>query len=251
MSSIKAAPEAEHRQGFRVEAELKAVVQIKEGPEDVWKEVTSVSTVSRNGAGFSLSRGCRVGRLVTIVAPIPTELRAYDHDKELYPVMGIVQYCNEGMLGTEKVFHVGVGFIGKKIPDSFKIDPTQNYRISGMSKDGLWEVTESGTQFKNRKNPRYWMSLPVTLTLIQKEAKSIAREDTFTRNIGAGGVSVASSLNAGVGDKIKFACKPLDFYAIGVVRNVKTVKNEPPTLHLAFLEDEFPIEKVIRLQSAA
>ncbi len=248
MSSLNAVV-IDPRTESRVNAELKAVIQVKEGDGKSWKEVADVSTVSRNGAGFSLSRGCSVGRLITIVMPMPRELRAYDEDKELYPVMGIVQYCNEGMVGNKKVFHVGAGFVGKNIPKSFTEDPMQNYRITGMSKEGLWEITESGTKFQNRKNPRYWISLPVTISLIQKENKSITREDTVTRNVGAGGVSIASSLNASVGDKVKFACKGLDFYAIGVVRNTKS--GETPTVHLEFLDDEFPIEKVIRMQAAA
>lgn len=251
MSSLKIVSDAEHRQEPRIESELKAVVQFKEGPDDAWKEITAVSTVSRNGAGFSLSRPCGVGRLVTIVLPMPAELRAYDEDKELYPIIGIVQYCNKGMIDSEEVYHVGVGLVGKKLPESFRADPRQNYRITGMNKDGLWEITESDSRFQKRKNPRYWISLPVSIALIQKEEKAIARQETYTKNIGAGGVSITSSLNANVGDKVKFACKAVDFYAIGVIKNIQTPKNESPTLHLEFLENEFPIEKLMRMQAAA
>lgn len=251
MSTLSIVPEADHRQEPRLSTELRAVVQIKNGGDEVYKEITSVSTVSRNGAGFTLSRGVPVGRLLTIVLPLPKKFRAYDEDSDLYPVMGIVQYCNEGMIGTSKVFHVGVGFTGKTIPSSFREDPTQNFRITGMNKDGLWEITESVSQFQNRKKPRHWISLPVTISLIQKEEKSITREETFTKNIGAGGVSVTSSLNASAGDKVKFACKPLDFYAIAIVRNIKSEKEGISTLHLEFIDDEFPVEKVISMKSAA
>jgi hypothetical protein len=251
MSRLTLVPEADHRQAPRVATELKAVVQIKDGSDEIFKEITSVSTVSRNGAGFSLSRSCPVGRLVTIVLPLPKELRAYDHENDLYPVMGIVQYCNEGMIGTKKVFHVGVGFIGKTIPDSFRKNPTQNYRITGMNTDGLWEITESVSEFKNRKKPRHWISFPVTISLIHKEERSITREETFTKNVGAGGVSVTSSLSAVAGDKVKFACKPLDFYAIAIVRNVKSDTEGVSTLHLQFLGEEFPIDKIISIQAAA
>lgn len=240
---------ADPRVENRVTADLKAMVQVREKDGETWKEIVDLSTVSRNGAGLTLSRPCVVGRLITLVLPLPREFRAYDHDKDLYPVMAIVQYCNEGMVGPDKVFHVGAGFVGKVIPESFKADPTQNYRITGMNKEGFWEVTESGREFQNRKKPRYWISLPVSIALIQREEKSIKREETFTRNVGAGGVSIASSLNANVGDKVKFACKSLDFYTIGVVRN--TAPGDSPTVHIEFLEDEFPIEKLIRMQAAA
>ena len=118
-----------------------------------------------------------------------------------------------------------------------------------MNRDGLWDITESRRQFQNRKDPRYWISLPVAIALIQKEDKSITREETYTKNVSAGGVSIASSLNASVGDKVKFACKGLNFYAMGVVRNI--IPGDSPTVHLKFLDNEFPIEKVIRMQNAA
>jgi PilZ domain len=240
---VKTAPE--NRRVDRVDSELKTIVQVKDGSGETWKEVTKVTTVSRNGAGFSLPRPVSVGRLVTLVMPLDPELRAYDEDKEVYPVLGLVQYCNQGKVNGETVFHVGVGFVGKNVPESFKADPTQSYRISGMRKDGLWEITEAESQFKNRKTPRYWISLPVTISLLQKAEQSGAREETFTKNISGGGVSVACSLVAAVGDKVKFACKEIDFYAVALVRNRKVGKNESPTLHLQFIDVELPVEKVI------
>jgi len=243
--SLQSTPAPESRRVDRVPSELKTIVQVKESDQETWKEVTKVSTVSRNGAGFSLPRPVKVGRLVTLVMPLDAELRAYDEDKELYPVLGLVQYCNQGMVDGEPVYHVGVGFVGKHVPESFKTDPSQSYRICGMKKDGLWEITEAESQFKNRKQPRYWISLPVTVSLLQKAEQAIAKEETFTKNIGAGGVSVSCSLTAGVGDKVKFACREIDFYAVAIVRNRKFPKNESPTLHLEFIDDHLPVEKII------
>ncbi len=244
-NSLQSTTAPENRRVERTPSELKTIVQVKESEDETWKEVTRVTTVSRNGAGFSLPRPCKVGRLITLVMPLDPALRAYDEDKELYPVMGLVQYCNPGVVNGEAVYHVGVGFVGKQIPESFKADATQNYRISGMKKDGLWEITEADSQFKNRKQPRYWISLPVTISLLQRAEQAVAKEETYTKNIGAGGVSVSCSLMAGVGDKVKFACKEIDFYAIALVRNRKSPKNESPTLHLEFIDDELPVEKVI------
>jgi len=235
----------------RVPTELKTIVQVKESDAESWKEVTRVATISRSGAGFTLPRPCTVGRLVTLVMPLDPDLRAYDHDKELYPVMGLVQYCNEGLVDGQRVYHVGVGFIGKQIPDSFKADPSQSYRISGMTQDGLWEVAEAESQFKNRKKPRYWVTIPVTISLLQKAGQAIDKEETFTKNVGSGGVSVSCTLVAGVGDKVKFACRELDFYAVALVRNRKAAKGEIPTLHLEFLDSELPIEKVIATKTVS
>ncbi len=252
---VRPIPEAEPvidlRRSERALTDLKTIVQVNEGDEDLWKEVTKVNTVSRNGVGVSLSRSCTVGRLVNLVLPMPKEFRAYDNDLDLYEVMGIVQHCNAATFDGKTVYHVGIGLIGKEIPESFKQNPNQNYRISGMSPDGFWAITESESQFTKRKKPRTWLTMPVSIALIQREEKSLAKEETFTKNISAGGVSVTTTLNATIGDKVKFACRVLDFYSIAVVRNRKQVEGETPTLHLEFEDAQFPMEKLLLLQRSA
>lgn len=244
MSNTDTSDNSDLRNANRVELKLEAVVRIKDGPDDNWKEITEISTVSRNGAGFAISRACPIGRLVSIVLPMPRDLRTYDLDEKLYPVMGIVQNCYKTTVGGKELFYVGVAFIGKNIPESFKTDPTQSYRVDGMGDDGMWRVVETKTQFKTRKHPRIWERLEVSLTLLRPETKSVEKETTVTQNIGAKGVSVESGLEASVGDKIKFQCKDMDFFAMAVVRNRKLEQNKPTTLHLEFIDGIFPIEKI-------
>lgn len=244
MSNSETTGNSELRKANRVALELEAVVQIKDGLDENWKEVTEISTVSRNGAGFALSRECPIGRLVSIVLPMPRDLRAYDLDEKLYPVMGIVQNCYKTKVSGKELYYVGVAFIGKSIPESFKADPTQSYRVDGMREDGMWQVVETKTQFKTRKHPRIWERLDVSLTLLRPETKSVEKETTVTQNIGAKGVSVESGLDAKVGDKIKFQCKDMDFFSLAVVRNRKLAQNKPTTLHLEFIDGIFPIEKI-------
>lgn len=249
-SSIASTSVPEGRVAERVPAEFKTIVQVRESNDDSWKQVTNVTTVSRNGAGFSLTRPVKVGRLVTLVMPLARDLRAYDLDEQLYPVMGLVQYCNKGIIDGSSVYHVGIGFIGKTVPESFKADPTQNYRISGMSADGLWMVTEAESQFKNR-GPRHWIAIGVTITQINNIDKSTVKEETYTKNIGLGGASVVCSLIAARGDKVKFACPEVNFYSMAVVRQRRANGEDRPTLHLQFIDGEFPIAKLLALHPAA
>lgn len=238
---------SESRRVPRVSTELKTIVQVKESPDESWKEVTAVTTVSRNGAGFTLSRKCEVGRLVSLVLPMPDELRAYNRYDELYPVLGLVQHCNPVTVDGQTVYHVGVGFIGKEVPESFKADPRQNYRFCGMTDDGLWRITEVQTAFKARKNARFWKSIEVTISQMKKGKGESAKETAKTKDISAKGLSVPCSLEIEAGDKVKVACKQYDFYAIAEVRNRKESKdeNQPPTIHLQFVEEEFPMNKVL------
>jgi len=233
----------EHRAEPRQEAELKSIVKVA-GDGEPWKEITRVTTVSRTGVGFTLTRPCKVGRLVTMVLPMPTELRAYDHNAELYPVMALVQNCYKSFETGEECYHVGAALIGKDIPDSFRIDPSQNFRIDGMHANGLWKVVEVESSFKARKHQRYWERLKITLTLLKSETKTTEKEATVTLNIAAKGASVVSELDAHPGDKVKFTCKELDFFSLAVVRNRKLSADGHTTLHLEFIDAVFPTEKI-------
>ncbi|MBK7513224.1 MAG: hypothetical protein IPI76_13290 [Chloracidobacterium sp.] len=51
-------PNNEKRTAERVINPTRTLVQVKEADDVNWKEITNVTTVSRNGAGFTLSRRC-------------------------------------------------------------------------------------------------------------------------------------------------------------------------------------------------
>jgi len=239
---------ADNRKDERLETNLQTLVRVKESEDETWKEVVNVTGVSQLGAGFDLSRPVTVGRLVALVLPMPPEFRAYDRDESAYAVMGLVQYCNKSNSDDGIIYHVGVAFIGKQVPESYKTSPLQSYRISGMSPDGLWQITEANTQFKKRSSSRYRMGLSVTVSLIRKEKGPIVKETAITKDISVNGASVICSLEVQPGEKVKFGCKALDFYAIALVRNRKEIPNEKTTLHLEFIEQEISLDKIFLLQ---
>lgn len=256
MSSPKNTPKTEKRIDERVPTELRTIVQVRQSETESWKEITDVSTVSRSGAGFTLSRECTVGHLITLVLPLPPELRAYDKAEELYPVMGLVQYCNRVTVSDETVFHIGVGFVGNQIPDSYKANPSQGYRITGVQENGLWQITEAESPFKPRKNPRMWVSEKVSIILIkkdrsEKDRNENYRENTVTQNISLNGMSVECSLDADVGDRVKITCKAHDFYSLANVRNRKLTTGRPATLHLEFVNNKFPMDKLYAARNQA
>lgn len=237
----------ESRRSPRLATALKTIVQVKESHDESWKEVTDVTTVSMNGAGFTLTRKCEVGRLVSLVLPMPDEFRAYNKTDELYPVLGLVQHCNPVTIDGETFYHIGVGFVGKEVPASFKEDPKQNYRFCGMSEDGLWRITEANSSFKARKNARFWKSLEITISQMKKGKGESGKETAHTKDISASGISIPCSLDVAIGERVKVASKEHDFYAIAEVRNRKESKqkDQPPTLHLQFIDQEFPMTKIL------
>lgn len=220
-------------------------VYVRESLKSSWSEPINVKIVSSFGAGFDVSRECRLGTLIRLELALAKELRAFDQDTEVYSVVALVQHCNK--LGTriDDGYHLSVIFVGKDFPESYAVNPTQAYRLTGAAQDGLWKVTECTSQFKPRQYPRFDIKLNVELGLIQQSERTIVKELTVTRDIGSSGVSVVSTLDAKRGDKIKFACRDIDFYAIAVVVNRRNLFGEKDLLHMKFVDHKFPIERIL------
>jgi hypothetical protein len=222
---------------------LTAVVKGKEG-DISWKENAEVTSVSSSGAGFFIQRECSVGRLVSLMLPMPSHLRSYDRDKKLYRIWGLVQYCYESGGEDGPGFHAGVAFVGKDAPYSYQRNPEQSYRVCGMGKSGLWRVEELESNFKKRRSTRYWNTIDASLFLLDDELNSVADEKTVTENISESGASVFSSLRVDVGDRVKFLCQSPPFSSLSIVRNRRIGADDRTRVHLEFVEDFFPILEI-------
>jgi PilZ domain len=239
--------ESENRTAVRRSLRVPTVVQFRDTQENTWKEVTQITTVSKNGAGLILSRECPVGRLISLVMQMPTDLRLYDHYAPVYPMLGVVQNCTPATVDGKSVYHVGVAFIGKKVPSAAKADPKQCYRIVSQSKDGLWNVVESPNEFQSRKHSRLWRRFEVTISLRDHEKRTSRREQVFTRDVSLGGMAVWGPLDANIGDRVKVSSKDHDFYSMALVRN-RTDHEQDETkslVHFEFDGAEFPMSKIV------
>lgn len=235
---------AENIEEAPVATTMYAVIKVKESVNEQWKETAEVVSSSSTGAGFYIGRECHVGRLVSIMLPLPPEFRRYDHAKELYQIWGVVQHCHmrppEEMTG----YHVGVAFIGKHAPDSYKKNPMQNYRICGMSEGGLWKVAESVKEFKPRKGPRFYHPVNHYLAIVNGRGHSLSGEWAVTENISKNGAAVVSALDLHVGDQVKFISEKFDFSGLAVVCGRQDTDNGRARLSLHFVENNFPIRQI-------
>ncbi len=185
-----------------------------------------------------------VGRLVSLIMPMPRHLRCYDRDKELYRVWGLVQHCSPVSGDGESGFHVGVAFVGKHVPRSYNENPLQSYRIAGMHEDGTWRIVEAKSDFVVRRHPRYWVSLEIYLSALDDDKNMITDEKAATENVSLSGAAVYSDLDVNIGDSVNFDCVAHNFSAIAIVRNRQDYDNELPKLHLEFINAAFPVEEV-------
>jgi hypothetical protein len=235
----------EYRSAPRKPAAVKAVVQIREDDGNTWKEIIEIQTVSKNGAALLLSKECPVGRLVSLALQMPAEMRAYDFYSDVYAMLAVVQNCSPVTINDKIAYHIGVAFIGKKMPDSFKENPSQTYRIVGMSSQGLWTVTEAARKFINRKSTRFWRRFEVAVSLRDQESRSTKRQMAMTRDVSLGGMSVWGPLEAKIGDRVKISSKEHDFFGMAIVRNRTEHDDDTKTMiHFEFDGMEFPIARI-------
>ena len=224
---------------------LHAVVKAKDKDDKQWKEVADLISVSATGSSFNLPRSCEVGTLVSLMIPLPAHLRCYDHDKEFYRVWGLVQHCETVPAEEPSRYHIGVAFIGKNAPASHREDPQQHYRVSGVNEVGMWSVTESKTPFKKRGDVRFWTPVDLYLALIDTKDGSAGGERTTAENVSRSGAAVFTTLDVGIGDRVKFISAEYDFSGLAIVCNRQVGEDDRTRLHLKFVENTFPIETLI------
>ena len=196
----------ERRKENRSSSGLSAVVKGRESKADFWKESTDLVTVSRIGASFELQRACQVGRILSILANMPANLRCYDEDKKQYRVWGLVQHCSP-VYENPDLFLVGVAFIGKYAPKTYLEDPLRTYRVVGMDEEGFWNVGETKEPFVSRAYHRFKYAAGVKLGNLKTEGEANSIDfDAVTEDVGSGGASVFTSLDVETGDAVRFVC---------------------------------------------
>ena len=226
---------------------LYAVVKARDGAgERQWKEVADLISVSPTGASFNLPRSVEAGTLVSLMIPMPPHMRCYDFDKEFYRVWGLIQHCAPMNGDDATKYQVGVAFIGKKEPRGHHENPARHYRISGVDSDGLWKVQEANSEFKKRADVRFWTPIDLYLALIDRKEGSLGGERTTTENVSRSGAAVFTTLEVGVGDRVKFISEKYDFSGLAVVCNRQKGADDRMRLHLRFVATSFPIEALMK-----
>lgn len=222
-----------------------SIVCVRENVFEEWIEVVELTAISRFGAGLSLRRECRVGRLISLSLADSNKLKKQENIDLDKSVVCLVQQCTEVTVGGKPAFHIGVVFVGNTFPSSYDSDPQQCYRICGNDSNGLFKITEVAGQFRARRHPRFQMELELNLLLINTVDRSIVRSTGITRDVSASGALVVCTLDANPGDKIKVGCREIDFHGIAVVKDRKSRFGYELQLHLEFGEERFPIERVL------
>lgn len=224
--------------------ESRVILEVRSSPTDSWAVEIETQALSRFGASFDVERECNVGQLVNIRFPAAMADEFFDRGGDPLSIVCLVQQSNRVIVDGKSRFHISVAFVGETFPDSYNADPLQSYAVCGSHENGFFRITESEKPFKARRHPRFGFQLELTLVHIKKTDKTTVRAPGFTKNISVSGISVISTLEAQIGDKIKVGSLDLDFYGIAVVRNRRSLVGVENLLHLEFLDSAFPTSRV-------
>jgi hypothetical protein len=236
----------------RIALTLPVKVEGKDSKDKGWDEITRLKDISAFGAGFTLRRPVKRGRLLLLTLPMPRKMRCYDYLESQYRVWAIVRRCIKGETRAEEgLYLIGVAFIGNLPPKSYLEDPALIYEISDRNDDGLWEIDtapreplEEHLSKEDRRHSRYEIPLNVTVEVTDPEGNVLRREDTVTENISISGASVFSSIELEIGSFIKLSCKQYSTSIKAVVRGKRLGPDGIPRLHIEFIDSYFPLEGI-------
>jgi hypothetical protein len=249
MSSV--VDEKESRRIQRIALPLPTRVEVNISQKVSWNEVTRLSDISAFGAGFSLKRPVKRGRILLMTIPMPRQLRVYDFTEEQYRIWGCVRRCLPVTMGSEKKYVIGVAFIGKSPPSSYISDPATLYEISQRENNGFWRLTPANTKSDEsnlpkdiRRQTRLPIPEPISLEIMDDAGNVTGSETTVTENVSLGGASVFTSLQAEPGTFVNVLSERTNIKIISVVRGKRTGPDGIPRLHLEFIDDFFPLDGI-------
>jgi len=231
----------------RVRARLPLSLPIRifcrETAEHEWTEKTRLLDVNQFGAGFTLTRPVEVGRLIHLSIPLPHQLRCYDQFEPQYPVWGLVRHI--AVLRSEPPwFRVGVAFVGKHAPASYREDPTSKYDpIPIMTGTGsLWRLGQRPYP-KQRRETRLQIPLEVLVEAFDGNGRTSLQEHTVTEAITSLGACIPCTLDVSVGRVLRISSVTDGVSIFGAVRSRELGTDGITRLGLEFIGDRWPLER--------
>lgn len=217
-----------------------------------WEEITRLRDVSAFGAGFTLKRPIKRGRLIQMTIPLPRQLRCYDFSEPNYKIWGIVRRCLALNLNrlTEQ-YAIGVAFIGKRPPESFYNDPSKIFEINTRDDDGLWQIMdapampdERHVSKEDRRHSRFPIPVNLIIETLDDTRTVMGTEITVTENISLGGAAIFTSLKPEIGSFIRVRSEQHNISIIAIVRGKRMGLDGIPRLHVEFIDRFFPLEGI-------
>ncbi len=246
--------EKENRRIQRIALPLPARVEIKVDERITWDEITRLSDISAFGAGFTLKRPVKRGRLVLMTVPMPRQLRSFDYSEPQYRIWGLVRRCiSIGKSASEPLYSIGVAFTGKAPPKDFIQNPARLYDISHREDEGngFWHLLHADIKADDsslprdlRRQTRFHIPEVLLLEMVDDAGNVIASETSVTENVSLGGAAVFTTLKIDAGAFLRVTSERFNITILSVVRGARVAGDGITRLHLEFIDRFFPLEGI-------
>jgi hypothetical protein len=245
----------ENRRIQRISLPLPCRVEVKLDKENGWNAITRLSDVSAFGAGFTLDRPIKRGRLVHLTTPMPRQLRSFDYSEPQYRIWCIVRRCiSIGDSLHRPEYSIGVAFVGKTPPPSYLEHPGMLYDVAdkGDADGTLYRLVpadmfadDSGLPQELRKQTRYQIPESLVLEKVDETGNVLASESTVTENISLGGAAVFTTLEVEAGTFLRVTSPRFGVTILSIVRGKRSGHDGITRLHLEFIDRFFPLEGIV------
>ena len=226
----------------RLALHLPVRVQGRETPDFEWTEITRLANVTPFGAGFPLKHPTEKGRLLYMTIPMPRQLRVFDHVEDQYRIWAIVRHMKSSDAEKERVFHVGVAFIGKRPPASFEKEPWKRYEISTSAFQALQGADEILTPITDqRAHTRYNIAVDMRVELVDLNGEVVMSEHTVTEDISTKGATIFTTLQIPKGRFIRLTSDQHGITTHAAIRSRSTGVDGVPRIHVEFIDKEWPL----------
>jgi hypothetical protein len=199
-----------------------------------WHEMATTVNAGFAGAAFTLRHPVTRGHALHLSLPLPKNYRSYDLTAASYSVFAVVRNTVALPDGMQRV---GVMFLGRHPPRGHAQNPGGLYLLSTDVAPGPGGAhVHSGPE--RRLRPRYDLAIQLKITRPQPVAFGPPFEQTVTRNLGAGGAMVVTSLPLVKGDVVLVEDLQGILKTRAEVRGLFIGKDNVPRLNLRFLDEE-------------
>jgi hypothetical protein len=246
--------EKESRRIQRISLPLPVRVEVRVDPAVSWNEITRLSDLSAFGAGFSLKRPIKRGRMVLMTLPMPRQLRSFDYSEPQYKIWGLVRRClSIGKTSKTPEYSIGVAFIGKSPPHDYLEHPSRLYDISHRNNDGggFFHLVDADLMANEddlpsdlRKQTRFHIPESLKLERVDEGGNVIDTETTVTENISLGGASVFTTMSVEKGVFLRVTSERFNVTILSVVRGFRVGPDNIPRVHVEFIDRFFPLEGI-------
>jgi hypothetical protein len=212
-----------------------------------WTEITRLIDVTPFGAGFTLKRPIEKGRLLHMTIPMPRQLRVFDHVEDQYRVWALVRYVRQTTPpdSKQRLFEVGVAFIGKQPPRSYNSDPAKRYEIGALTPGELVTVEEApaveSASSDKRSQTRHNIPVDMLIETFKDNGEVEFTEYTVTENISQQGAAIYTTLNLPIGRFIRLSSEQYKTSAYAAVRGSSMGPSGVLRIHVEFIDREWPL----------